>query len=166
MKKENLILLITLPIAIIINLLLLNIPKAMINNFIISSKDTLTETKFESIMTDMNFKVINETIPEEVDYVISSQKAYKENEYEIYLTIYKDTKTAKNIYNYNKDNMSEYVKGMYSYKDISVNNYSKYTASSNYDYVVLIQHKNTMISISANKEYKKEINKIIKKLKY
>ena len=62
--------------------------------------------------------------------------------------------------------MSEYVKGLYSYKDISVNNYSKYTASSNYDYVVLIQHKNTMISISAKKEYKKEINKIIKKLKY
>lgn len=165
MKKETIILLITLPIALIINLLLMSYSKLIINDFIMLYKEPLTNTEFEKIMIENDFKIENESTQED-ENIISIQKAYKENKYEIYFVIYENDENAETIYNYYKENMNNLIRGKYFYKNVGGSNYIKYTATSDYNFVTPIRHKNTIIFVLVDREYKKEINKIIKKLNY
>lgn len=166
MKKENIILLLTLPIGIIISFLLLSLSNLFLKNLKYLITEPLTAKQFETIMTDNNFIIDNVNNNENEESIISIQKAYKENKYEIFFAIYDNSTTADKIYIYNTDNMNNYLNGIYTYKSMNSINYSKYTATSTKEYAVLIKHKNTVISILASKEYKDEINKILKKLKY
>ena len=119
-------------------------------------------------MQNLNYFVQDATSQfEEYDYVkevyISAQK---ELEYQIEFYELNTEQDAISSYNINKSKFEAKKSSTSTYTEVALGNNSKYTLTSNGQYMVVSRIENTFIYVHVDEEYKDEVKKILKELGY
>ena len=130
------------------------------------NKKAIDSDKFKSIMRDNNYYVINSKEQfSEYDYIVESYIAESDN-YQIEFYIMQDDMNAKAFYDYNKEIFDAERTSISMYTSVDFTNTNKYTLTLEDSYKVLSRINNTVIYVDVEKEYKNDINSILKKLGY
>lgn len=133
-----------------------------------SKKEAIDDEEFRRIMTDEKFEIVNvEKQFEQYGYVDEAYVALEENNnYQIEFYELEDENYAKSFYENNKKifQASETDSSIYTNVDLTESN--KYTLTTDTEYKVLSRIDETVIYLNADKEYKKEVQSILKKLGY
>lgn len=130
-----------------------------------SSKKGSTPKDFESTMSKMDFYV--NTITNDVTAEnMKVAKIADNKKFQIEYLEFSTVKDATSAFNSNKRILLKNRIGKYSETKKSENNYYLYCLETTDTYACVASSKNTMIYTSSNVEYKKDIEKIMKKLNY
>ncbi len=130
------------------------------------NKKAIDSDKFKSIMRDNNYYVVNSKEQfSEYDYIVESYIAESDN-YQIEFYILQDDMNAKAFYDYNKEIFDAERTSISMYTSVDFTNTNKYTLTLEDSYKVLSRINNTVIYVDVEKEYKNDINSILKKLGY
>lgn len=130
-------------------------------------KESITSDSFKEIMKDNDFYILDSKEQfSEYDYIKEALIAASSSDYQVEFYVLQDDKNALAFYKYNKEifEASKEEFSVYSNVDFDTNN--KYTLVTEDKYKVISRIKNTVIYADVDKQYKKDVNKIIKKLGY
>lgn len=131
-------------------------------------KEAISAYDFQSIMKSKGYIVqdVKEQV-EDYDYVKQVYLAINDDySYQIEFYEFSDDSDSKDFFDYNKS-IFETSKGNSSAETSkALKNYSKYTLSTDGEYKVLSRIDNTAVYIDVDKEYKDEINSVLKELGY
>lgn len=133
-----------------------------------TKKEALDEENFRRIMTDTGFTIVDvEKQFEEYGYFDDALIALEQtSNYQIEFYELENEGYAKSFYDNNKEifEASKTDKSIYTNLDLTERN--KYTLVTETEYKVISRIEDTVIYINVNKEYKDEVNNILKKLGY
>ena len=110
---------------------------------------TISETETPKYTTDTYLVASKDDVPFNIEY------------YE-----FKDESDAKKIYKKYKDSISDYITSDSKNKETTKGGISKIVALSDNEYIVISRVKNTLIFIASTKDYKEEIDTLLKNIKY
>lgn len=133
-----------------------------------TTKKQLDVEKFKELMRDNSYYVVNSKEQfNEYDYIDDSYIAIDSNK-EFQIEFYKlsDIDNSVAFYNYNKDIFDASKTFDSKYTDVELDNSSKYTLITENSYKVLSRIDETVIYVNVDKEYKDEINSILKNIGY
>lgn len=94
---------------------------------------------------------------------IASDKEYK---YQVEFYEFSSNDNAINFYEHNKELFEQEKKGKSTYTESNMFNYNKYTLKTNGKYNVLSRIDNTVAYVNGDIKYKKDIDSILKLIKY
>ncbi len=158
-KPVKIILIVLLVIIAIVGVIFVNLNK---------EKNSITASSFKNSMEQKGYVVTNANSQfSEYDYVKQVYVA-SSNEYNYKIEFYElsDDSYATYFYNNNKS-IFESSKGSASAEtSVALNNYSKYTLSSNGKYMVVSRIDNTVIYVDADDNYKENVKTILDELGY
>lgn len=129
------------------------------------NKKALTNNEFSEILGVEGFAVTDVTTLME-DENIEVLAAANNNNYQLEYHIYKTKEAAKKAYEGNKKSFATYKKNNNKEKNVTGNNYEKYTLELSDEYKVVSRIDNTLVYASISLEYKKDLNNILDKLGY
>ena len=130
-----------------------------------SSKKGSTPEKFETFMKDQNFYVntiTNEVIAENMKV----SKIADNKKYQIEYFEFSSVKDGKNAFNSNKSIIEKSKGKNAKEKTKQSGEYNFYSYSTSDQYACIARSGKTLVYVYSTSEYKKEINKIFKKLNY
>ena len=130
-----------------------------------SVKKELSVNDFISKIGNEGFLTDNYTDHVE-DKNIKSLYVAKNGKYEFEFHEYKDESSAKKAFSGNKKAFKKLKKSKNIEKNVSTNNYEKYSLESSDQYNIVVRNGKTLIYASINLQYKKEFNKILKNIGY
>ncbi len=166
MKKSLIIGLITIGVVVITSVIVFVI--LIINRF--KNIDIISEEKFKDVIADMNLeaKDITEEYKDVELYNLVDSVLYveKENCYKIQFITFKTDMDALNFYSNSYNYIESNIRNSNMKNYYNIGNYRKYNVTTDTDYYSIIRVKNTVLNINGQKEYKKELKNIIKKLNY
>ena len=128
-------------------------------------KYPLSPNQFQRIMDNNKYEITEVT---DNYHYEGLNKAYKASNKKYDINYYKlnTTEQAINFYESSQVNLNLNKINNKTKTDYSSNHYSKYTLTSSDSYLILSRIDNTVIYSSVDKKYKKDINKIVKKIGY
>lgn len=133
-----------------------------------SNKEAIDDEKFKNIMEKDGFSITSAKDQfSEYDYIEDVYLAIDKNStYQIEFYELEDDEYAISFYNVNKEifQASETDKSVYTNVDLTESN--KYTLTTEDDYKVLSRIEDTVIYVDVDKEYKEEVQSVLKKLGY
>ena len=132
------------------------------------NKKTLSPDDFKKTMEAKEFEVIDtmDQMPEESIVTQSYLALAPKSLYKIEYYKFSSIDEAKNFYSTNKKIFEASAVTGSSHKEVTINNYSKFTMTSGDKYMVISRIDDTAIYIDVDKDYKDTINKILKELDY
>lgn len=142
---------------------------ALIINLANKTKDPITATKFESIMEEKQFSIINsKTQFEEYDYIKDSMIAMQnDGDYQIEFYVMDDTSNAAAFFKSNKsifeNKASDSSKSRIS---TTFKNGETFKLNSNGKYMAVSRIDNTVVYVNVDSEYKDSVDDILKDLGY
>lgn len=132
------------------------------------NKTAITSEDFKQKMEEKQYSVDDLTAM--FDDSFNMNKVYvatnSDTTYQISFYELKDSDTAANFYEENKKDLEDNKGTGYVDSSVNLNNYSKYTLETNDEYKLLSKIDNTVIILNVKKNYKDEVNSIIKELGY
>lgn len=130
-----------------------------------SNKKGMSASEFEKKLNNDGYYVsdiTNENIGSKTKKVlIANNKKYQVEYYE-----YKDKTSCKDAYKSNKKLFKRYKKKSSKENETNAKDYDFYSLDLDDEYLAIARSGNTLIYTWANKEYKKDLQKLFKKLNY
>ena len=132
------------------------------------NKKPITPEKFVSTLEGEKFEVVDAISQfEGYDYISNVYVAMDStSNYQIEYFNFDSIDTAKKYYKQNKEIFEESKDGKYLTTNLDLTNSNKFEMSSDKEYKLVLRIDNIMIYVNTKKEYKSDIDKIIKKLGY
>ena len=87
-------------------------------------------------------------------------------EWQLEFYVLDSTDNASGMYNNNKSIIENSNTSGSTHSEVSLNNYSTYTSTTNDNYIYLSRVDNTFLYVNVPKAYKDNVKKVIKELKY
>lgn len=141
----------------------------IVNNIAGKEKTVISASKFEEIMEENQFTVIDSKYQfENYEYVEEARIAI-ENDANYQIEFYViDSDKAEDFYNSNKEIFENEIsnKSSKSTQSMTFKNGKFYKAETSDKFIYLSRVENTIVYIHADSEYKDNINKMIEKLGY
>ncbi len=157
-------------IAIIITLIIVSIVALFGILFSIFNKEktSITSDQFISIMSEKNYAVVNAKSQFiEYDYINKAYMALEpNNNFQIEFYELKDSSYAVQFYNNNVSKFEESKGTLSSQSNVNLKNSSKFTMSTNGDYMVVSRINNTAIYARVSDKYKSTVDSLLKELGY
>lgn len=126
-------------------------------------KVALSNEKMTSKLNELGFDVKDITDSME-DSNVNVVKTANNGKYQIEYYIFKSQETAKKAYDSNKKMLSASKK--YKGKADNKDNYNKYVQETDSSYNSIIRIDNTLVYVSVNIDYKKNVKKVLNELGY
>lgn len=126
------------------------------------NKKALTKKQITNKLSSMEFYVDDNTKLMEDSTIKTALSAYN-GKYQIEYYIFKDKNRAEEAYSSNKKYFENNKKNG---KEKKKDNYTKYTQELTDTYNVLTRVDNTLLYMSTNIEYKREVKNILKEINY
>lgn len=128
-----------------------------------ANKVALSNEELTSKLNDLGFDVKDITDNME-DSNVNVVKTANNGKYQMEYYVFKSQEKAKEAYKNNKKTLSSNKK--YEGKSTGKDNYEKYVQETDGSYNSVIRIDNTMIYVSVNIDYKKDVKKVLNKLGY
>lgn len=130
-------------------------------------KDSITSDNFKEIMKDNDFYILDSKEQfSEYDYIKEALIAAYSDDYQIEFYVLEDDRNALAFYKYNKEIFEASKEDFSVYSNVDFDTNNKYTLVTEDSYKVISRIKNTVLYADVDKEYKNDVNKVIKKLGY
>lgn len=127
------------------------------------TKKALSDDELKTKLTQIGFDV-NEITSSIEDSNISVVRTANNGKYQIEYYVFKNEDTAKTAYKNNVKMFSSNKK--YAGKQKNDDNYNKYVQETDDYYNVVTRVKDTLVYVSVNIDYKRDIKKVLNKLGY
>lgn len=133
-----------------------------------SKRVALTVNEFKEKIEKENYTYVEVTDQfKEYDYVKGAYLGVSHDvNYQIEFYTFGDEKGAKEFYKLNKEIFESSADNNHLYTNVDSKNYSKYTLTTEDKYKSITRIDNTVVYSDCDKTYKKDVEKLIKKLGY
>lgn len=135
--------------------------------FILSkyNNKVLTNNTFIKKMKNLNFEIYDAKKQFGDDIIKSATVAYTSN-YQIEFIVFKDVDSAKNAFVINKENFASNKTENDIEKSNSNDSYSLYYLTTSDKYMYVKRINNSLLYLDVDGNYKKDVDAVIKRLKY
>ena len=133
------------------------------------NKTAITGDKFKTTLEAKdNTEVLVLESEEETQYSANIRNENSQLKYTIEFTEFKLESRAEEFYDSNQELIEKEAEeaGQKATTEVNIGNHSKYTVSADGKYTVISRIGNTVLRVDTVKEYKDEVNEILKELDY
>ncbi len=153
---------------IVIIALIAIITPVIIFSIMSKPKKAISDLEFLAVAQEQGYTVKEVDVPSDYkDLTLAAYEISDGDKYTIYFFSFLGIHTVDNVYNiYSNDLDKLYNNGGFKSKEFNTDTYQSHTLSSKDKYYYLIKIKRTLLSVEADTQYKKEVNKLIKAMGY